>query len=476
MPDLLIRLLGIPELVVAGETVSNVPAKAVALLAFLAMEPRTYTRERIANLLWPDGSEQTVRRNLRQTLWRLRTALPDAELVQSSGDGLIALNTSVPYMLDAAEFARLASGSPEDQDAALALYRDDFMIGFFVQDAPEFEDWTYIERERLKQTFDRTLRALIDLHTGRGAWDTALAYVQRGLAHDLLDESLYAQGMTLHARSGNRHAAMELYERLRHVLDSELGVVPLPETDNLYDDIVNGQIEVDPDMSHGAIKGEQTAIRVLLVDDHAVVRSGLRALLKAEVGITVVGEAENGREGLTLCAQLQPDIVLMDVDMPQMNGIEATTAIKRRWPEIEVITLTSTLEDAQLRAVLEAGSTGYLLKDGEPDDIVRALRQTHTGKIHLDSRAAARLSGDVQLSVPALGTALGQREFDVIYGLAQGWDDAQIAQELKMPESAVSLYVGSILGKLRLYSRTQIVVYALKHGLISLDDLTLPEA
>jgi two-component system, NarL family, response regulator LiaR len=206
-------------------------------------------------------------------------------------------------------------------------------------------------------------------------------------------------------------------------------------------------------------------IRILIADDHKVVRRGLRTFLELDPEIVVVGEAANGAEALRLAHQLQPDIVLMDLLMPVMDGITATATIRRELPETEVLALTSVLEDASVVGAVRAGAIGYLLKDTEADALCRAIRAAVEGQVQLTPQAAARLMQVV--SAPESSEPLTEREIEVLRLLAQGHTNKQIALRLQIAEKTVKVHVSNILGKLGVQSRTQAALYAIRIGLVS---------
>lgn len=215
-------------------------------------------------------------------------------------------------------------------------------------------------------------------------------------------------------------------------------------------------------------------IRVILVDDHNVVRQGLKLFLATQPDIAVVGEADNGQAAVALVAQLQPDVVLMDLLMPQLDGIAATQQIKSRYPDVEVIALTSFVEDQQVAAVIKAGAIGYLLKDVQPAELATAIRAAQRGEVHLHPQAARRLMQAIgPKEQPTLAEPLTEREIEVLRALARGESNKQIADTLIVSEKTVKAHVSNILGKLGLQSRTQAVLYALRHGMVSLDDIPL---
>jgi len=205
-------------------------------------------------------------------------------------------------------------------------------------------------------------------------------------------------------------------------------------------------------------------IRVLLVDDHTVVRRGLRLAFGLEPDLEVVGEAENGKRAIEAAAALLPDVVVMDLLMPVMNGVEATREIRSRFPEVEVVALTSVLEDRMVVDVVEAGAAGYMLKESRPDDLFEAVRAAARGEVRLDPRAQQRLVREVR-SVPARET-LTDRETEVLRHIAKGATNKGIAQALDVTEATVKTHVSNLLSKLGLKSRTQAALYALREGLV----------
>ncbi|HEX6478056.1 MAG TPA: response regulator transcription factor [Ktedonobacteraceae bacterium] len=207
------------------------------------------------------------------------------------------------------------------------------------------------------------------------------------------------------------------------------------------------------------------AIRIVIVDDHSVVRRGLRMFLKQDPELEVVGEAANGDEAVRLVRQLQPDIVLMDLLMPVMDGIAATALIRRELPDTEVIALTSVLEDASVVGAVRAGAIGYLLKDTDADALCRAIKAAAAGQVQLTPQAAARLMQVV--SAPDSPEELTERETEVLRLLAQGQANKQIAQALHIAEKTVKVHVSNILSKLSVQSRTQATLYAIRIGLAS---------
>ena len=208
-------------------------------------------------------------------------------------------------------------------------------------------------------------------------------------------------------------------------------------------------------------------IRVLVVDDHGVVRQGLRMYLALDPELEVVGEAANGAEALRLSHELEPDVVLMDLLMPVMDGISATAAIRSEVPGVEVIALTSVLEDSAVYGAMRAGATGYLLKDTEAEDLCRAIKAAAAGQVQLSLLVAARLLRE--LPPPQQSEPLTERETEVLRQLAGGKSNKEIAAALTIAEKTVRTHMSNILGKLGVASRTQAALHAVRSGLVSLD-------
>jgi NarL family two-component system response regulator LiaR len=210
-------------------------------------------------------------------------------------------------------------------------------------------------------------------------------------------------------------------------------------------------------------------IRVLITDDHGVVRQGLRMFLSRDPEVEVVGEAANGREAVDMARGLEPDVVLMDLLMPVMDGISATEAIRAEMPGVEVIALTSVLEDASVTGAVRAGAIGYLLKDTDTDELRRAIKAAAEGRVHLAPEAAARLMREVR--APESPEALTGRETEVLMLLARGQANKQIASSLYVSEKTVKAHVSSILMKLGVKSRTQAALHAVRTGVVNIDEL-----
>ncbi len=209
-------------------------------------------------------------------------------------------------------------------------------------------------------------------------------------------------------------------------------------------------------------------IRVLLVDDHAVVRSGLKTFFDLLDDIEVVGEASDGSEGVAMTRRLKPDVVLMDLLMPNMDGITAIGRIKSELPETEIVTMTSFIEEEKVTAALEAGASGYVLKDAEAEEVAAAVRAAYHGEVHLDPAVARMLAERMRTrkSAPEPVEPLTDREKDVMRLLGQGMSNKDIGGALFITERTARTYVSNILGKLGLQSRTQAALYAVEHKLL----------
>jgi DNA-binding NarL/FixJ family response regulator len=208
-------------------------------------------------------------------------------------------------------------------------------------------------------------------------------------------------------------------------------------------------------------------IRILVVDDHGVVRQGLRMYLALDPGLEIVGEAANGAEALSMAHELKPDVVLMDLLMPVMDGIAATEAIRRELPEIEVIALTSVLEDRAVYGAMRAGAIGYLLKDTQADELCQAIKAAAAGQVQMSPSVAARLLREVP--PPQSPEPLTGRETEVLRQLARGKSNKEIAASLVIAEKTVRTHVSNILAKLGVTSRTQAALHAVRAGLVSLE-------
>ncbi len=212
-----------------------------------------------------------------------------------------------------------------------------------------------------------------------------------------------------------------------------------------------------------------SGIRVLIVDDHPLVRQGIATFIEAQDDIEVAGEASNGQEAISQVTALSPDVVLMDLVMPEMDGVAATREIKSRYPNVKVLALTSFVNDEQIVPALQAGASGYLLKDIAPEQLMEAIRAVQRGETPLAPEAAKRLVQGVRVArdeEAAKLDALSEREREVLGLLGQGLSNKEIAQKLVISEKTVKFHVSSILSKLELNDRTQAALFAAKHGLV----------
>ncbi len=212
------------------------------------------------------------------------------------------------------------------------------------------------------------------------------------------------------------------------------------------------------------------SIRVVIADDHEIVRRGLRMTIEGEEDMTLLGEAGNGREAVGLVAQTQPDVALLDIHMPEMNGIEAAKIIRERFPAVQVLIVTGFGNDAHLYAALQAGVTGYLLKDATGDELVAAIRGAAQGKPQLHPSIARRLMAQMPRPKTPLDE-LSEREREVLTLVGRGRSNKEIAAALHLTEATIKGYVSAILGKLHVADRTQAALLAVRYGLIELEEL-----
>ena len=214
------------------------------------------------------------------------------------------------------------------------------------------------------------------------------------------------------------------------------------------------------------------SIRVLVVDDHAIIRKGIRAVLELVPDIDLVGDAENGKQAITLDLELTPDVVLMDLMMPEMNGIACIREIKAQRPEARILVLTNFAGEDMIFPAIKAGAMGYHLKDSSPETLEEAIRQVHKGEPSLHPLIAKKLLEELHSPPEDHGTyeTLTKRELEVLILVAHGLENKEIAEQLVVSDATVRTHVSNILGKLHLASRTQAALYALREGLASLDN------
>jgi NarL family two-component system response regulator LiaR len=246
----------------------------------------------------------------------------------------------------------------------------------------------------------------------------------------------------------------------------------LPETQQAGTNAV--QVESPPAATLGAQPPSSKKIRVLIADDHAVVRQGLRTFIDLQEDMQVVGEGSNGVEAVELAQRFQPDVILLDLAMPQMDGLEATRKILESSPRTHILILTSFGEDDKVFPAIRAGAQGYLLKDIRPNELVQAVREASQGKAQLHPEIAKKLMSAVATDrgVPesdqhaqAPTADLTERELEVLRWIASGLNNREIAEKLIISEKTVKTHVSNLLGKLGLEDRTQAAIWALKHGL-----------
>jgi DNA-binding NarL/FixJ family response regulator len=220
---------------------------------------------------------------------------------------------------------------------------------------------------------------------------------------------------------------------------------------------------------------EQEPVRVLLVDDQRLMREGLRTLLELHRDLCVVGEAGDGSEAEDLAAELQPRVVLMDLRMPRMDGVSATQRIKRRWPDIQILVLTTFDDDELVFRSIEAGASGYLLKDVGSDALADAVRAASRGEAPLQPSVARKILGRLRSAAPVappqsmldslVGEGLSERELAILRLLGRGAANREIAETLALTEGTVKNYISAILAKTGLHDRTQAAIFAVRHNL-----------
>lgn len=209
-------------------------------------------------------------------------------------------------------------------------------------------------------------------------------------------------------------------------------------------------------------------MKILLVDDHEMVRLGLKSYLDLQADVEVVAESSNGREGVEQALELRPDVIIMDIVMPEMNGIEATMAILETWPEAKILILTSYLDNEKIYPVLDAGAKGYMLKTSSADEILHAVRKVARGEVAIETEVSKKVQ--YHRNHIELHDDLTARERDILGLLAKGYENQRIADELFISLKTVKTHVSNILSKLEVSDRTQAVVYAFQHHLVPQED------
>jgi len=209
-------------------------------------------------------------------------------------------------------------------------------------------------------------------------------------------------------------------------------------------------------------------IKILIADDHLVVRRGLSSLLIPRNGMKVVGEATDGKEAVALAIELQPDVILMDMVMPNQDGVSAIKEIMQKMPQARILVLTSFGEEERISEAIRAGALGYLLKDSSPDQLFQAIRNVAEGNLSLSQNMALKLMQELQRPPQPKSpeSALTERELDVLKGIARGLSNQEIASELSISATTVRTHISNLFNKLDLTNRTQAAIYAVEHGLI----------
>jgi NarL family two-component system response regulator LiaR len=223
--------------------------------------------------------------------------------------------------------------------------------------------------------------------------------------------------------------------------------------------------------SNGMSNPESGIIRILIVDDHAVVREGLRSFIQIKPDMEVVGDAADGIEAVEKASILKPDVILLDIVMPRLDGVGTIEELNRRGNTARILVITSFAEDEQIFPAIKAGATGYLLKDSKPQELIQAIRDVYKGEPYLHQAIARKLMDELnrEAELPPTEEPLTDREMDVLSLIAQGYSNREIGDQLHLSERTVGKYASNILDKLHLANRTQAALYALRKGIVDLD-------
>ncbi len=242
--------------------------------------------------------------------------------------------------------------------------------------------------------------------------------------------------------------------------------------DQVFDRLYSRPMYKEDEHPGEALRSKPRTIRILIADDHAIVRRGIKALLAQTEDVQVVGEAVNGLDAFTLSKQLNPDVILMDLSMPIMDGIEATRLVTALQPHVQVLVLTSFVHDDKVFPAIKAGAMGYLLKESEPSELIRSIYQISQGQPSLDFRIAQKVMQEIQEKPAARPTPdpLTPREIDVLHLLAKGLSNQEIADKLVVAEVTIRTHISHLLVKLHLANKIQATLYALREGISSLEE------
>ncbi len=269
------------------------------------------------------------------------------------------------------------------------------------------------------------------------------------------------------AEPGGICISEQVFDQVRNKIEEPILRLGKRELRNIQEPIDLYQVVLSPSVRESAPE-EMKSIKVLIADDHTVVREGLRALIDTEPGLELVGEAVDGEEAVFKARVSKPDVILMDLVMPRMSGIEAIGQIRKEVPEARILVLTSFAEDQKIFSAIEAGALGYLLKDASPEDLLRAIRDVCHGESSLDPSVAHKLIGRIRGPIEAPQVeVLTERELEVLRLIAKGLSNQGIAKKLFISEPTARTHVSNILRKLHLPNRTQAALFALREGLAS---------